>query len=130
MKAPTIAILAALGGFQAAAQRISDTPVWVDPTTCDPWARSHGFPAAGGPDGLFTVALGIFDTMTHANMYRMFNPSKQSLATLPANVLAWERYRLNSTFDAFFGSGVNTGTSWATKGVWTVLCKLYSWLGK
>jgi hypothetical protein len=122
MKTPTIAILAALGGLQAVvAQRISNTPVWVDATTCDPWAKSNGFPAAAGSGGLFTTALGILDKMADASLYRMFNPSKPSLATLLANVLAWERYRLNSTFDAFFGN--NTDTKAYSLGVWDVAGK-------
>ncbi|KAL6890678.1 hypothetical protein GGI43DRAFT_415465 [Trichoderma evansii] len=120
MKAPTIAILAALGGFQAVAQQITNTPVWVDARTCNPWAKSHGFPAAAGPGGLFTIALGIIDEITNTALYRMFNPSKQSIETLPANVLAWERYRLNSTYGAFFGNNTETtypGNVWAVGGL-------------
>ncbi|RFU74704.1 hypothetical protein TARUN_7542 [Trichoderma arundinaceum] len=65
MKTPAIAILAALGGLQAVvAQQIAGTPVWVDATTCNPWAKSNGFPAAAGSGGLFTTALGILDNIT------------------------------------------------------------------
>lgn len=129
MKTSTIAILAALGGLQTAvAQIISGTPVWVDATTCDPWAKSNGFPAAAGPGGLFTTAVGILGQIVDANLYRMNHPSKQSQTTLPANVLAWERYRLNSTYGAFFGN--NTDTTPVALGVWEVVCKLESWLRK
>ncbi|UKZ81828.1 hypothetical protein TrVFT333_009604 [Trichoderma virens FT-333] len=119
MKIPTIAILAALGGLQTVvAQQVGNTMIWVDATTCDPWAKSNGFPAAAGSGGLFTTALGILQNIVDANFYRMLNPSKQSLATLPANVLAWERYRLNSIYDAFFGN--NTNTTRGSQGVWNV----------
>lgn len=129
MKTPAIAMLAALGGLQAAvAQRIGSTGVWIDATTCDPWAKSNGFPAAAGSGGLFTTALRILDEITHAGLYRIYNPSKQSPTTLPANVLAWERYRLNSTYDAFFGN--NTDTKAYNPGVYNVACKLYSWSGE
>ncbi|RFU75093.1 hypothetical protein TARUN_7148 [Trichoderma arundinaceum] len=121
MKTPTIAILAALEGLQAVvAQQIASTPVWVDATTCNPWAKSNGFPAAAG---LFTTALDILNKIVNVNLYRMYNPSKQSPAALPANVLAWERYRLNSTFDAFFGN--NTDTKAYALGVWDVAYQLW-----
>ncbi|KAL9485439.1 hypothetical protein ACSS6W_004228 [Trichoderma asperelloides] len=124
MKTSTIAILAALGGLQTAvAQIISGTPVWVDATTCDPWAKSNGFPAAAGPGGLFTTAVGILGQIVDANLYRMNHPSKQSQTTLPANVLAWERYRLNSTYGAFFGN--NTDTTPVALGVWEVVWTLW-----
>lgn len=44
---------------------------------------------------------------------------------------AWERYRLNSIYSAFFGN--NTATTMipgGPLGVWDIACKLYSWLGK
>ncbi|RFU75629.1 hypothetical protein TARUN_6616 [Trichoderma arundinaceum] len=124
MKTPTIAILAALRGLQAVvAQQIASTPVWVDATTCNPWAKSNGFPAAAGSGGLFTTALDILNNITDANLYRMYNPRNQSPETLPANVLAWERYRLNSTFDAFFGN--NTDTKAYESGVWHVAYQLW-----
>ncbi|KAL7940317.1 hypothetical protein V8C42DRAFT_337834 [Trichoderma barbatum] len=124
MKIPTIAMLPALGGLQAVvAQQIAGTPVWIDATTCDPWAKSNGFPAAAGPGGLFTTAIGILVQTVDANLYRMYYPSKQSQTTLPANVLAWERYRLNSTFDAFFGN--NTNTTSGALGIWDVAIDLW-----
>ncbi|KAH0493762.1 hypothetical protein TgHK011_000413 [Trichoderma gracile] len=120
VKTPTIAVLAALGGLQAvAAQRIGSSAVWVDAATCDPWAKSHGFPAAAGPGGLFTTALGILDNTAISTLYRLYHPTNQSQTTLPANVLAWERYRLNSTYDALFGN--NTGTKSVDVGVWDVV---------
>ncbi|EGR44984.1 uncharacterized protein TRIREDRAFT_123914 [Trichoderma reesei QM6a] len=120
MKAPTIALLAALGGFQAAvAQRIGSSGVWVDAATCDPWAKSHGFPAAAGPGGLLTTALGILDSTSMSILYRMYHPTTQSQKSLPANVLAWERYRLNSTYDALYGN--NTDTKTGEVGVWDVV---------
>ncbi|KAL7943368.1 hypothetical protein V8C42DRAFT_105300 [Trichoderma barbatum] len=131
MKPPTIAILAALMGLQAVvAQKIGNGAVWVDATTCDPWAKSNGFPAAAGSGGLFTTALDIIQKITNANLYRLYNPSRQSPATLPADILAWERYRLNSTFDAFFGN--NTDTTSFEVGVWDVAFQQwgiqYEWL--
>ncbi|KAL7903680.1 hypothetical protein GGI35DRAFT_472917 [Trichoderma velutinum] len=103
MKFPAIAILATLGSLQAvAAQVIAGKVIWVDKATCDPWAKSNGFPSAAGPGGLFATAFDIIEKMVVANLYRMYHPSKQSPTTLPANVLAWEKYRLNSTYDSFF----------------------------
>ncbi|KAM0248507.1 hypothetical protein ACHAQJ_009444 [Trichoderma viride] len=117
-------MLAALGGLQAVvAQLIPTTPLWVDAATCDPWAKSNGFPAAAGSGGLFTTVIGILDKIADANMYRMFYPSTQSPATLPANVLAWERYRLNSTFEAIFGN--NTETTQFNLGVWDIAYQLW-----
>lgn len=104
------------------------TPVWVDAATCDPWAKPNGFPAAAGPGGLFTTAVGILGQIIDANLYRMTNPSKQSQTTLPADVLAWERYRLNSTYGAFFGN--NTGMPPVALGISKVICKLNGWLEK
>ncbi|KAL7904297.1 hypothetical protein GGI35DRAFT_489880 [Trichoderma velutinum] len=110
MKTPTIVILAALGSFKAAAaQVIAGKIIWVDAATCDPWAKNNGFPSAAGPGGLFTTAYDIINNMVIANSYRLYNPSKQLPMTLPADILAWERYRLNSTYGAFFGN--NTATT-------------------
>ncbi|KAL7904496.1 hypothetical protein GGI35DRAFT_484409 [Trichoderma velutinum] len=110
MKSPTIVILAALGNLQAvAAQIIAGKNIWVDEATCDPWAKTNGFPSAAGPGGLFATAYDIINNMVIANLYRLYNPSKQLPMTLPADVLAWERYRLNSTYGAFFGN--NTATT-------------------
>ncbi|KAL7940510.1 hypothetical protein V8C42DRAFT_337325 [Trichoderma barbatum] len=131
MKTLVVAMLAALMGLQAVvAQQIGSTSVWVDATTCDPWAKSNGFPAATGSGSLFTTALDLLQKITNANLYRLYNPSKQSLATLSADILAWERYRLNSTFDAFFGN--NTDTTYNSVGVWDVAFQhwgiQYQWL--
>lgn len=129
VKTPTIALLAALGGLQGAvAQRIGSSAVWVDAATCDPFAKSHGFPAAAGPGGLFTTALGILDSTAISTLYRLYHPKTQSQKTLPANVLAWERYRLNSTYDALFGN--NTATKSGEAGVYDVVGKSYSWFGR
>ncbi|KAL6871683.1 hypothetical protein HDV57DRAFT_524735 [Trichoderma longibrachiatum] len=125
VKTPTIALLAALGGLQGAvAQRIGSSAVWVDAATCDPFAKSHGFPAAAGPGGLFTTALGILDSTAISTLYRLYHPKTQSQKTLPANVLAWERYRLNSTYDALFGN--NTATKSGEAGVYDVVDAVWS----
>ncbi|PNP58355.1 hypothetical protein THARTR1_01870 [Trichoderma harzianum] len=95
MKTPTLAILAALGSLQAvAAQVIPGRMIWVDAATCDPWAKSNGFPSAAGPGGLLTSAFDIIDKMAIASSYRIYHPTTQSPTALPANVLAWERYRV------------------------------------
>ncbi|KAL6789535.1 hypothetical protein GGI42DRAFT_337550, partial [Trichoderma sp. SZMC 28013] len=121
---PTIAILAALSSLQvAAAQVIAGKTIWVDAATCDPWAKTNGFPSAAGPGGLFTTAYDFIDKMVIANSYRLYNPSTQLPAKLPANILAWERYRLNSTYGAFFGN--NTVTTQNTMGVWDIALMLF-----
>lgn len=126
-----IAILAALGSLQAiAAQVIPGKMIWVDKTTCDPWAKSQGFPSAAGSGGLFTTAYDILDKMVIASSYRVYHPTTQSPTTLPANVLAWERYRLNSTYTAFWGNNTATTSNLGGPlGVWNIASKLYSWLG-
>ncbi|KAL7954570.1 hypothetical protein V8C34DRAFT_317206 [Trichoderma compactum] len=125
MKTRSIAFLAALGSLQpVASQVIAGKPIWVDAATCDPWAKSNGFPSAAGPGGLFTTAYDIIEKMVLANLYRIYHPSTQSPTTLPTNVLAWERYRLNSTYDAFFGN--NTDTTSGKVGVWDVANSLYA----
>ncbi|KAL6796247.1 hypothetical protein GGI42DRAFT_97136 [Trichoderma sp. SZMC 28013] len=124
MKTPTLAILAALGSLQAvAAEVIAGKQIWVDAATCDPWAKSNGFPSAAGPGGLFPTAFDIIDKLVIADSYRIYHPSTQSPTKLPANVLAWERYRLNSTYDAFFGN--NTDTSKDSVGLWNVASHFY-----
>ncbi|KAK4064137.1 uncharacterized protein Triagg1_9116 [Trichoderma aggressivum f. europaeum] len=110
MKTPTLAVLAALASLQAvAAQAIAGKTIWVDAATCDPWAKSNGFPSAAGPGGLFPAAFDIIDKMVIANSYRIYHPSTQSPTNIPASIAAWERYRLNSTYSALFGN--NTATT-------------------
>ncbi|KAL7904495.1 hypothetical protein GGI35DRAFT_198201 [Trichoderma velutinum] len=127
MKSPTIVILAALASLQAVtSQVIAGKTIWVDAATCDPWAKTNGFPSAAGPGGLFTTAYDIINNMVIANSYRLYNPSKQLPMTLPADVLAWERYRLNSTYGAFFGN--NTATTMipgGPLGVYDIASSLY-----
>ncbi|KAF3065732.1 hypothetical protein CFAM422_009524 [Trichoderma lentiforme] len=123
-----IAILAALGSLQAiAAQVIPGKMIWVDKTTCDPWAKSQGFPSAAGSGGLFTTAYDILDKMVIASSYRVYHPTTQSPTTLPANVLAWERYRLNSTYTAFWGNNTATTSNLGGPlGVWNIANALYA----
>lgn len=127
MKTPTIAILAALGTLQAvAAQVIPGRMIWVDKATCDPFAKANGFPSAAGSGGLFTTAYDIIEKLVLANSYRVYHPTTQSPTTLPANVLAWERYRLNSTYTAFWGNNTATTSNLGGPlGVWNIAWSLY-----
>ncbi|KAL6691301.1 hypothetical protein J3F84DRAFT_387292 [Trichoderma pleuroticola] len=127
MKTPTLAILAALRSLQAVtAQVIPGRMIWVDAATCDPWAKSNGFPSAAGPGGLLTSAFDIIDKMAIASSYRIYHPTTQSPTALPANVLAWERYRVNSTYTAFFGNNtVTTSIPGGPLGVFNIAFSLF-----